>query len=108
MANSLPDISLTGNSPPLSRHFTPTLFLFVVRFARVRIGDSSRNRFASTAYFACGEGRGGTSGGGNRGEHRVETFVGESSGHLEEGGGSAYPSLGQQSSEKKISEKDET
>ena len=27
-------------------------FQFVARFARVRIEDSSRNRFASTAYFA--------------------------------------------------------
>ena len=30
----------------------PTLFRFVARFACVRIEDSSRNRFTSTAYFA--------------------------------------------------------
>ena len=30
----------------------PTLFRFVSRFARIRIGDSSRNRCASAAYFA--------------------------------------------------------
>ena len=29
----------------------PTLFRFEARFARVRIEDSSRNRFTSTAYF---------------------------------------------------------
>ena len=34
-----------GTSPP-------TFFRFVGRFAHVRIGDSNRNRFASTAYFA--------------------------------------------------------
>ena len=32
--------------------FPPTLFRFVARFARVRIEDSSWNRFVSTAYFA--------------------------------------------------------
>ena len=37
-------------TPP--RFFVATLFRFVPRFARVRIEDSSRNRFASTAYFA--------------------------------------------------------
>ena len=30
----------------------PTLFRLVVRFTRVRIGDSSRSRFAWTVYFA--------------------------------------------------------
>ena len=50
MDNSLPDISPTDNSPQGTS--PPTLFRFVARFARVRIGDSSRNRFASTAYFA--------------------------------------------------------
>ena len=30
----------------------PTFFRFIARFARVRIEDSSRNRFASMAYFA--------------------------------------------------------
>ena len=32
--------------------FLAALFRFVARFARVRIEDSSGNRFASTAYFA--------------------------------------------------------
>ena len=32
--------------------YPPTLFRLVARFARVRIEYSSRNRFASTAYFA--------------------------------------------------------
>ena len=32
--------------------FLGALFRFVARFARVRIEDSSFNRFASTAYFA--------------------------------------------------------
>ena len=40
-----PDTSPNDTSPPM-------LFRFVARFARVRIGNSSRNRFASTAYFA--------------------------------------------------------
>ena len=37
---------------PLGGLLPPTLFRLVARFARVRIGDSSQNRFASTAYFA--------------------------------------------------------
>ena len=44
-------------------HAPPTLFRFVARFARVRIRNSSRNRFASTAYFAWGGNfRGGSQG----------------------------------------------
>ena len=34
------------------RFSVATLFWFVARFARVRIEDYSRNRFASTEYFA--------------------------------------------------------
>ena len=45
-----------GKLPPGKSHPTrfsiATLFRFVARFATVRIEDSSRNRFASTAYFA--------------------------------------------------------
>ena len=35
----------------LNLGYDATLFWFVARLARVRIEDSSRNRFASTAYF---------------------------------------------------------
>ena len=56
----------------------PTLFQFVAHFARVTIGDSSRNRFASTAYFAWEKTSGGEKPGGNTG---VETSGGESTGH---------------------------
>ena len=44
------------NVPPRKNRmffwFLAALFRFVARFARVRIEDSSFNRFASTAYFA--------------------------------------------------------
>ena len=54
--------------------FPPTLFRFVTRLARVWIGDSSRNRFVSTAYFALG---GKLPGGGETGgEHRGGNFWG--------------------------------
>ena len=53
-----------GKSPPPCFSVV-TLFRFVARFPRVRIEDSSRNRFASTAYFANpGTFRGEFSGGG--------------------------------------------
>ena len=63
----------------------PMLFLFVARFARVRIEDSSRNRFVSTAYFVqsqtmlfpCILFMGGMFRGGN---NRGGTFRGEFSG----------------------------
>ena len=35
-----------------SQEYSPPTFRFVARYARVRIVDSSRNNFASTAYFA--------------------------------------------------------
>ena len=47
------------------------LFRLVARFARVRNGDSSRNRFASTAYFAWGETSGAEKTGG---KHRGGNF----------------------------------
>ena len=75
----LTDNSLHVTSPP-------TLFQFVARFARTRIGDSSRNRFVSTVYFAqsqttlfpCILFMGGMLWGGN---NRVGTFRGEYSSH---------------------------
>ena len=45
-----PDTSPLDTSPNVTS--SPMLFRFAARFARVRIGDSSRNRFTSSAYFA--------------------------------------------------------
>ena len=49
----IPDLGILppGKFQP-PHFFVATLFRFVARFACVRIEDSSRNRFASTAYFA--------------------------------------------------------
>ena len=51
-----PGIFLQGMFPPRKNRmffwFLAVLFRFVARFARVRIQDSSFNRFASTAHFA--------------------------------------------------------
>ena len=71
--------------------FPPTLLRFVARFAHVRTEDSSRNRLASTAYFAQSQTRlfpgilfmGGMFGVGNNrgGTFRGEVSGGEYSGH---------------------------
>ena len=47
-----PEVSPLRVFQPWGDTSPPMLFRLVARFARVRIGDSSRNRFASTAYFA--------------------------------------------------------
>ena len=47
-----PLIHLSGLFYPSLVFSVATLFRLVARCARVRIEDSSRNRFASTAYFA--------------------------------------------------------
>ena len=59
------------------------LFRFVARFARVRIEDSSENRFALMAYFAKPGFVGGNVPGGNNwgGTFRWEFCGGEYSGH---------------------------
>ena len=47
-------ILLPGTFHPciFPKECSPPMFRFVVRFSRVRIEDCSRNRFASTVYFA--------------------------------------------------------
>ena len=80
-----------GKFPTPPRFSVATLFQLVARFTRVRIEYSSRNRFASTAYFAqsqttlfpCILFMGGMfRGGNNRGGTFQEEFSGgEYSGH---------------------------
>ena len=63
------------------------LFRFVARFARVRIEDSSGNRFASTAYFAKPGFVGNVPSGNNRGgTFRGEFAGGEYTGHRNNNG----------------------
>ena len=58
--------------PSSPRFSVATLFPFVARFTRVRIEDSSRNRFTSSAYFAkSGTFRGEFSGGGEYFGHLI-------------------------------------